>query len=298
MKKIIIGTWPLSGDYGYIPLSQIYKTLSYSFENKFYEYDTAPSYGNGFIEFILGNFFNGEKKVKFNTKVGNHPFFGKSFTLSDIEKSIEQSLKRLKTSKINVLFLHNPRIQEKQLEKIIIFLKNLKKDKIIKYTGISLPKNFELNNKILNHFDVIQDDASLLATNFTNYSLKKKQKFHGRSPFANGILTGSINKKFKKDDHRNEWLSSIIRKKIINLSIKRIKELSDYSLMDLAFKFVNFQSNINKNIFGVKNINHIKNLVRLTKLKRKKEDKFIFEQVIKLNSSCFYIEKKFQKYLY
>ena len=68
--------------------------------------------------------------------------------------------------------------------------------------------------------------------------------------------------------------------------------------MDLAFKFVNFQSNINKNIFGVKNINHIKNLVRLTKLKRKKKDKFIFEQVIKLNSSCFYIEKKFQKYLY
>ena len=123
-----------------------------------------------------------------------------------------------------------------------------------------MPKNFELNNKILNHFDVIQDDASLLATNFTNYSLKKKQKFHGRSPFANGILTGSINKKFRKDDHRNDWLSSIMRRKIINLSIKRIKELSDYSLMDLAFKFVNFQSNINKNIFGVKNINHIKNL--------------------------------------
>ena len=298
MKKIIIGTWPLSGDYGYVPLSQIHKTLSYSFENKFYEYDTAPSYGNGFIEFILGNFFNGEKKIKFNTKVGNHPFFGKSFSLSDIEKSIEQSLKRLKTLKINVLFLHNPRLQEKELEKIIIFLNNLKKNRVINYTGISLPKNFELDNKILEHFDVIQDDASLLSTNFTNYNLKKKQKFHGRSPFANGILTGSINKKFKKDDHRNDWLSSTKRKKIINHSIKKIEELSNYKLIELAYKFVNFQSNIDKNIFGVKNVNHIKNLVKFKKLKIKQKDKLIFDQVIKLNASCFNIEKKYQKYLY
>ena len=57
MKKIIIGTWPLSGDYGYIPLSQIYKTLSYSFENKFYEYDTAPSYGRWFYRIYFRKIF-------------------------------------------------------------------------------------------------------------------------------------------------------------------------------------------------------------------------------------------------
>ena len=39
------------------------------------------------------------KKIKFNTKVGNHPFFGKSFTLSDIEKSIEQKLQKIKNLK-------------------------------------------------------------------------------------------------------------------------------------------------------------------------------------------------------
>ena len=69
-------------------------------------------------------------------------------------------------------------------------------------------------------------------------------------------------------------------------------------MIELAFKFVNFQSNIDKNIFGVKNVDHIKNLVKLTKLKIKQKDKLIFDQVIKLNASCFDIEKKYQKYLY
>ena len=44
-----------------------------------------------------------------NTKMGNSPFFGKSFSISNLKKSVENSLSRLKCDNINVLFLHNPR---------------------------------------------------------------------------------------------------------------------------------------------------------------------------------------------
>ena len=42
-NKIVIGTWPLSGDYGIIKPSDVEKVLIKSFENGFKEFDTAPS---------------------------------------------------------------------------------------------------------------------------------------------------------------------------------------------------------------------------------------------------------------
>lgn len=298
MEKINIGTWPLSGDYGYISINEVYKILTYAFDKKFYEYDTAPSYGNGLIEFILGNVFNGEKKVKFNTKVGNHPFNGKSFEIFDIKKSLDNSLKRLRTNKINILYLHNPRLNSKKLEKLIDFLNNLKKIRIIRYSGISLAKNFNIENKILEKFDVIQDDANILSTNFLKYNLKNSQKFYGRSPFANGILTGSILKKFKVDDHRYFWLNSRLRKNTINHCLQILKKISKYELKELSFRFVNFNNKIDKNIFGIKKIDHIDNLIKFSKKKNVKSDKKIFEKINYLNKKKFFCNDNQIKFLY
>ena len=39
-KKIVIGTWPLSGDYGHLPAQQVSSILEYAFLKKFNEFDT------------------------------------------------------------------------------------------------------------------------------------------------------------------------------------------------------------------------------------------------------------------
>ena len=49
-KKIIIGTWSLSGDYGLIEKKKVIECLTCCVENGFIEFDTAPNYGNGFID--------------------------------------------------------------------------------------------------------------------------------------------------------------------------------------------------------------------------------------------------------
>ena len=84
----------------------------------FFEYDTAPSYGNGKIEFLLGEILGNKKNIKINTKVGNQPFIGKSFKIDDLKRSFFQSLKRLKVNKINTLYLHNPRNEIKNYKEI------------------------------------------------------------------------------------------------------------------------------------------------------------------------------------
>ena len=54
ISKIIIGTWPLSGDYGKIDYKQIQDILEHCYELGIREFDTAPNYGNGVMEKHLG----------------------------------------------------------------------------------------------------------------------------------------------------------------------------------------------------------------------------------------------------
>jgi len=105
MNKIIIGTWGLSGDFGNISLSNIEELLNYAYHCGIKEFDTAPSYGNGFMEFCLGKFFYNFPDIKINTKVGNLPFYGKTFELDNIKRSVGESVGRLNGLKINILFL-------------------------------------------------------------------------------------------------------------------------------------------------------------------------------------------------
>ena len=94
-SKIIIGTWPLSGDYGNIDLNQIQQSLEFCYENGLKEFDTAPNYGNGFMEFCLGKVFQQNPNVQINTKVGNLPFGGKNFDVEALKKSFNESLTML-----------------------------------------------------------------------------------------------------------------------------------------------------------------------------------------------------------
>ena len=47
--KIIIGLWPLSGDFGKIDIYDFEKTLDFCLASGLNVFDLAPNYGNGFI---------------------------------------------------------------------------------------------------------------------------------------------------------------------------------------------------------------------------------------------------------
>ena len=85
ISKIIIGTWPLSGDYGKIDYNQIKDVLEYSYESGIREFDSAPNYGNGVMEKYLGIIFENRSDVKKNKKMGNLPFNKKNY---DFNKDI------------------------------------------------------------------------------------------------------------------------------------------------------------------------------------------------------------------
>jgi len=267
-EKIVIGTWPISGDWGPIDTKLVIEILEQAyFKYDFKEFDTAPNYGEGFSEFILGKIFYNQKDIKINTKVGSQPFGGKSFEIDDIKRSVDESLQRLNCEKINTLFLHNPRNEIDNYDKIFRLLTDLKSQNIIRYIGLSCAKNFDYTELLNNlEFDFVQDDINLLSLSCINRF--NKEKIYARSPLASGILSGKINKStvFSKSDHRSEWLKG---ERLISIC-KRLDVLKNISpqttLLDLALRFIHHNNAVYKTIYGIKKNEHLKNLSKLIKL--------------------------------
>lgn len=259
-----MGTWPLSGDFGNVPLSQIEKTLLKSEELGFYEFDTAPNYGLGFMEQCLGKVFGKHDKVKINTKAGNIPFVGKSFEPKDIRKSVEDSLKRLNIESINILYLHNPRTEVSNYQPLAELMTELKTEGKIQFSGVSLAKGYEYPTEVYDLFDCIQDEASLLYLDQLK-SAKHIEKTYFRSPLASGLLGGHITNEttFEAEDHRSGWLKGERLKSILKRVDKIKEEIASYNNLDLqavARKFLLESEGRPKVIFGIKRPEHLERI--------------------------------------
>lgn len=263
LSKVIIGTWPLSGDFGHVSLKTVEDALTTAYRNGFKTFDTAPNYGNGFIEFALGKVFYGIEDVVINTKCGNIPFIGKDFSVDALKKSLEDSLTRLATAEINTLFLHNPRDEVSDYEPIIRFMNDMKSVGLIKYSGISLAKGYRYSEKTLALFDIVQDDVNLLYQKALHHRLKHTTKLAARSPLATGILSGILNENatFPPDDHRSKWLTG----ERLSSLIKRVNAIQDLApkipLPKLARKFLFQEEKLDYIIFGVKRNQHIHDIL-------------------------------------
>lgn len=265
--KVVIGTWPLSGDYGIVDLKTIKETLEHCYNAGFKEFDTAPGYGEGFMEFCLGNVFHERDDVLINTKIGVAAFKQKSFELKDLRESFEQSLKRISKDSVNVLFLHNPRDEAGDFAPILEFMDKLKSEGKIRHKGISIARNYDYGKKVdLSEFDVIQDDANLLAMNFLKIKYPKNTEFMARSPLANGLLFGNItiNSTFPEEDQRSEWLkgerlASMLKRVDV---LKKIGGENGIELPSLARRFLLNNKKVDKIIFGVKKASHVADITR------------------------------------
>ena len=256
-QKIIIGTWSFSGELGRVDLKKVLSAIDKCSELGFNTFDTAPNYGLGFCESLLGRAT--KKNVKINSKIGNSANNGKDFSLRSLSESFNETLSRLQRDCVNTLFLHNPRSEIKDYSPIMEFFEKLKKQGKIKYSGISLARNFNYGDEI-NFFDVVQSDYNILYQE-PKYLSDKNFDFHARSILATGILSGKLNEKSKfiKDDYRSNWLKDDRLKSILK-RILILNDLSDISLPSLARRFVLFDSRVDSLILGLKNLEQVNDI--------------------------------------
>ena len=274
VSEIGFGTWGIGGTYkdaiGYGPTEdkETLKALLYAKDHGVNFYDTAPLYGHGHSEEMLGKAFQHcRDKVIISTKVGIKNFTGGlDFSPKYIVDSLNQSLQRLRTDYVDALLLHSPPIEIlKSSESIFQQLELLQKAGKVRLIGISGKTPSDCLEAInLYPFDLIQANFSLVDQRMLEIGLLDCCQDHqigvvGRTPLCFGFLTGKYSRdtKFDSNDHRSRW-----GKKQIELWFNGFEEFKEifmkkYTGTQLALKYC-LTYPISTTIPGMINVNHVK----------------------------------------
>ena len=225
VSEIGFGCWAIGGltpgatSYGQMDPRVARKAIFKALDLGINFFDTANVYGDGNSERLLGEVLSSNRtRVVIASKVGMKTYQEKlKLVHSEIQASIEGSLRRLKCDYLDLLQLHLVGLDTLRRDPLILeSLEQFKAQGKIRCIGISLNNPCDaLDPLIVEHFEVIQTNFSLLDMRLlTNGFLKsenaKKVGVLARTPFNFGFLANNFppDVRFDSRDHRSKWPKS------------------------------------------------------------------------------------------
>lgn len=215
ISRIGLGTWAIGGwMWGGTEENEAVKTIHKALDKGINLIDTAPAYGDGRSEEIVGRAvreYGGREKIVIATKAGLEFNNGvkRNSSPERIRKEVENSLRRLETEYIDIYQIHWPD-PSTPIEKTAETMSRLFEEGKIKAIGVS---NFSAEQ-----MDLFRK-ASPLHTNQPPYNLFEREIESSVLPYCinnsievlaygsicRGLLSGKMKKdsEFKGDDLRN-----------------------------------------------------------------------------------------------
>ena len=201
-----LGTWGMAGSFwGKVDDDQRIATIRAGLEAGINLIDTAPVYGDGHSEEVVGKALEGLKRedIVLATKCGRF-----TCETEKIRQELETSLKRLKTDYIDLYQVHWPD-DKVPFEETFGELENMRKQGKIRYIGVS---NFsvEQTEEASKYCQIVstQPQYSLLVRDIEKdilpYCVEKNIGILSYGSIGAGALTGKFKEKpvFKEDDER------------------------------------------------------------------------------------------------
>lgn len=246
LSRCVLGTAALGGVWGKIDHEESIKAILMALENGITCIDSAPAYGDAesFVGVAL-NQWEGQKP-QISTKVGRLKSYDAleglyNYSNDGMEKSVENSLKTMGISRIDILFLHDPAaIPEKNAERILEKLVQFKKGGYTKKIGLGGNSPGWFKKYITGEvFDVVMEynRLNVCCTDALYSTLpdckSKSIDFYVASPLYMGLLGNRFEECIALPP---EWLkkSSIKRAEQVN----RIAEKYQMSLSSVAHRFL------------------------------------------------------------
>jgi aryl-alcohol dehydrogenase-like predicted oxidoreductase len=272
VSEIGFGSWQLANNstWGSMSEKEAIALVKEAYKKGVNMFDTAPGYGGGSSEKILGKALNDVREhVVFNTKVGHGPNGEYEFTEEGIRTSIQRSMKNLQTNYLDSVILHNPNksIQEGN-SPLIDELRNAKEKGLIRGWGFSIDSLEELKLVLENNedvdtieimFNIIHQEPKYLFNEILNRGIFLIIKV----PLDSGWLTGKYNKNSTFTGIRDRWTQDVkdIRSYIIN-EIKKI--IGDAPMSKEALRFILSFHQVSTVIPGTKNIEQLDSNISAT----------------------------------
>ncbi|QEH68736.1 aldo/keto reductase [Cellulosilyticum sp. ST5] len=220
VSKIALGTWAIGGGswWGTNDDNESIKTIRTAVDKGINLVDTAPVYGFGHSEEVVGKAIKPVRNqvvlstkcgLMFDRTVGSYYFSRdgfdvyKNLTKQAIIDSVDQSLKRLGTDYIDILFTHWQSVEPfiVPIEETMEALMALKKAGKIRAIGGSNMSAWHIEEYIrYGELDIIQEKYSLIDRRIEKEILPAAEKygvtFQAYSPLEQGLLTGKIRKDY------------------------------------------------------------------------------------------------------
>lgn len=248
--------------------------------------DTAPNYGEGRSELILGEALKDfdREKIVINTKVGHVPGVANGFDPDVIQRTIETSLKKLRTDYLDSVILHNPPLEFlDQKSPQFKVLEKMKLEGIIKAYGASLDYSHEVN-KLVENTD--SEVVEILFNIFFQDVRKSFDKLYEKKyavivkvPLDSGWLTGKYNKNSCFNDIRSRWSEKDIERRAeLVEKVRRIKD-GEKSMVHEALSFILSYDVISTIAVGVKNVEQLKENLKASGIKMVTEKAKMYEEL-------------------
>ncbi len=195
ISRLTLGCWAFAGGdlWGEQSLDDSVGTVLAALDLGINVFDTAPAYGNGLSEEVLGTALSGRRdEALIFSKVSTKQMAG-----ADLVASCEESLKRLKTDHLDVLQVHWPSREVAVLETAEALMR-LQKDGKIRYAGVCNCGVEDLSEyaEALNSVVVNQLPYSLLSRGIEFDVLPKCRELKvpvlAYSPLLQGLLSGKF----------------------------------------------------------------------------------------------------------
>ena len=196
-KVLGLGTWAFGGDYWKkVPREKARRIIKTALDNGVFYFDSAPAYGRGEAEQVLGQALKSGLKSGTGLRRQDLLISTKFFpTLPEnVKKGLKRSLSRLILDYIDIYYIHWPN-EKCDLPGIAGALEEARKEGLIKALGVS---NFSVEQmKNLSRFariDYCQTGYSLLwrypEKEIIPWCMENRVKVIGYSPLAQGLLKG------------------------------------------------------------------------------------------------------------
>lgn len=207
-SEVGLGTWAFASNaYGDVAEAAARDAVRAALDEGINFFDTAPLYGtpaaDGIAEEVLGRALGKERgNVVLSTKFGRNPSLGGSprFHARRARESVEESLRRLGTDRIDLLFFHSPFSPDEINDNVWQALAQLKEEGKVLHIGHSISM-FEKTESMARAWaeerkiDVIQVVCSLMNRQARSLIADLGEAGIGvvaREALANGFLSGTI----------------------------------------------------------------------------------------------------------
>jgi len=230
--------------------------------------DTAPIYGDGHSEELLGRALEGRRdRWIVATKGGHGASDGRAWTdFSEVRilSQVDESLQRLRSDYVDVYLLHGPRPEDIAAGECLRALSKVKAAGKARFVGVSLGSNevgVELCERKL--ADVLQQSISLTSPAAIAELLPAARAagvgIVARGAFASGFLAGAVSAETRfADDDRRSWMDEGYQAQLTDLA-DRLRELvtPERTLAQLCIRFVLDQPGVSTVIAGSKSLAHM-----------------------------------------